>query len=259
LPSGDGLNKQIAAALFFIIGLTINSLGQKLKAQTLLGANARNALEYFDRVKEQRVRDFLKSIRPEKISIISKARILPLLRKEDIISPSAEAQARLIALTPILEYHERNSVIELKILQAPQATTVFLAGGAVLITEPALRILTQGELQAAVAHELAHEYFWNEYELARQHRQSQRMQELELRCDGIAVMTLIELGFNPECLITGITTLMRYNEQKGFDTSSDAYSSLDERIHFVRAVICLIETGDSRTHQMSSYRLLPPR
>ena len=43
-----------------------------------------------------------------------------------------------------------------------------MRGRFLLVSEEALEILTTEELQAATAHEMGHEYFWQEYELSRE-------------------------------------------------------------------------------------------
>src|SRR5215207_11063959 len=52
----------------------------------------------------------------------------------------------------------------------------------------ALALLNTRELQAAVAHEIGHEYVWPDYERAK------RIQELELMCDVRAIGILHHLG-----------------------------------------------------------------
>src|SRR4030095_6763519 len=96
---------------------------------------------------------------------------LAMLRKEDVVIPSAEGQAKLTALEPILKYHDRSSVIDPKVIRVGQAVVMFLAGAAVLISEEALDMLTADALQAVVAHHLGHESFWSEFEEARQNKQ----------------------------------------------------------------------------------------
>ena len=41
-----------------------------------------------------------------------------------------------------------------------------------------------------MAHELGHDYVWDEYEKARREHDNPRLQELELRCDGIAIIAM---------------------------------------------------------------------
>ena len=75
-----------------------------------------------------------------------------------------------------------------------------------------------------------------DYEDAKQHRAHTRVRELELVCDGIAVLTLRRLGLNPERLISAFEMLMVYNQDHRFDIDWTDYPSRDERRAFVHAV-----------------------
>jgi predicted Zn-dependent protease len=121
--------------------------------------------------------------------------------------------------------------------------TACLAGAAILITEPALEILTSEELQAVVAHELGHEYYWGEFEMARQHQRYLEIQELELRCDGIGIITLNRLGLNPESLRSAIVKLDKHNQQYGSINSAN-YVSSEERFRFIRSMIVMTRAGN---------------
>jgi hypothetical protein len=51
-----------------------------------------------------------------------------------------------------------------------------------------------------VAHEIGHEYVWQQYEAAKTRKDAKRLRELELICDAIAVATLTSLDIAPERL-----------------------------------------------------------
>jgi len=84
-----------------------------------------------------------------------------------------------------------------------------------LISRPALRLLSGVELRALVAHEIGHDYFWREFEETLAHGDRRGRQELELKCDGIALLTLLALGSDPALLIEGLGKLTRFNEMLG--------------------------------------------
>ncbi len=66
-----------------------------------------------------------------------------------------------------------------------------------------------------------------------------------MRCDGIAVITLTRLGLDPTRLISGMTKLIRFNEQKGTLLTGAFYTALDERVKFCRL---MIESVKDRAH-----------
>ena len=106
-----------------------------------------------------------------------------------------------------------------------------------LISREALRLLNADELVAIIAHELGHDYVWDDYEQARKHEDDHRLQELELRCDGIAVIAMARVAVGSEHL-SALTKLARHNHRLG--TSNEArYVPLEQRARFIRAMVVL--------------------
>ena len=59
----------------------------------------------------------------------------------------------------------------------------------------------------------------------------------ELRCDGIAVLTLISLGLDPARLADGIRKMTEFNEILGATAKADEYPPLQDRLRFARALL----------------------
>src|SRR2546428_13419962 len=135
-----------------------------------VSAEAVRAFQYAAPPRQRGWDDYLESIRPAAVSADGRARSLAMVRKEDLIEPSAERQAKLEALRPVLEYLQRDTVVEVKILRLRLAWAGLLGGAAVLVSEEAIDLLTAEELQAGVAPALAHEDFFAEDEGAPPHR-----------------------------------------------------------------------------------------
>ena len=103
---------------------------------------------------------------------------------------------------------------------------------------PALRAprnISAAELQALVAHEIGHDYFWRDFEAAFARSDKNGLQELELRCDGIAVLTLIALRFDPVTLTDGLRNLARLNNLIGATANADEYPPVRQRERFIKA------------------------
>ena len=131
--------------------------GQVHQTTVPLSGVTETAFTYFQQVEGHRFDEFLQRLRPTRLSPDAKERVLKILPQVDVVSASAGQQAKLHTLGPILRYHERESAIDVKVLRVGGATAAFLAGAAILITEPALEVLSSQELQATVAHELGHD------------------------------------------------------------------------------------------------------
>ena len=79
----------------------------------------------------------------------------------------------------------------------------------------ALRLLDADELQALLAHELGHEYVWSKYKRRTALGEATHVKELELVCDGIAIVMLRELRIDASRLITAIEKLTRLTSASG--------------------------------------------
>jgi hypothetical protein len=179
----------------------------------------------------------LESLRPTPISPDEKRRARSRLPPEGELQPTHDEAAKLANLQPVLIYHKRQDVFEAKVIDLPQAGIVLHARSILLISRPALRLLSATELQAAVAHEAGHEYFWTEFERLRDGRDARARQELELRCDAIAVLTLLELGLDPAHLTSAIRKVTRFNEMLGATIKPGDYPTATERGQFIRRIV----------------------
>jgi len=223
-------------------GLTLISLGQASQSKNVQGLIAAKSLSFFKQIDGRSFEDYLKNIRPKPLPPDLKAFVMARLPKGPEVKPSASGRIKLATLEPILNYHERSSAYEFKVGRIGKAYVAIYACAAILISEEALDLLTAEELQAIIAHELGHEYFWDEYQLSDQNKDYQKLQELELRCDGIAIITLSQLGLNPTNLISAIARLRKFNERAGtLEERAYAYPSFDERMKFNRTMIELVK------------------
>jgi hypothetical protein len=115
----------------------------------------------------------------------------------------------------------------------------------VLVSYPALRILSPVQLQAIVAHEIGHEYVWDAYEAARQKGNRRQLRALELFCDGIAMVTLARIRASQTALIDAIRFLVASNSLKGFASEDNSYPTLAERAWFARQIRKWLGDGHS--------------
>lgn len=243
-------------SMFALAGwLLVSAMFQSVNGQNAKAALSRSVaertLQYFEKRGKGDLEDYLKSIRPAGVSADLRARLVSSIRKEDIVLPSAQRQAKLDALPPILAYHDRAG-IEVKILRLGLAWAGMLEGAAVVISEEAVDLLTPEELQAVVAHELGHEYFAAEYEAARKDKQYDKVKEVELRCDALAIITMKSLGLNPNCLLSGVSRLTQFNEGRGVRNNPNLVTSLDERQRFCQAMMKLAEIRINKARETAS-------
>ena len=195
------------------------------------------AFRFFSALAAASVASGLESLRPAPIGSDEKRRALARLPPEGELQPTPDEAAKLSSLQRVLIYHKRQDVFEAKVIDLPQAGIVLYARSILLISRPALRLLSATELQAAVAHEAGHEYFWTEFEHLKDGRDGRPRQELELRCDAIAVLTLLELGLDPAELTSAVRKVTHFNEVLGATAKPGEYPTTSERAQFIRRIV----------------------
>ena len=176
-------------------------------------------------------------VTPETRQIVLKS--LPLKLKARALN--ARDRAKLAAVDPVLRAVQRDAVYEIRVIGVPSATIAIDGRAVLLISERALGVLDADQLRAAVAHEAAHEYVWEEWQRADKRDDWKRLRELELVCDGIAVVILQQLGLETSSLIQGFEKLTYRNLLwLGSPPNPSRYPTLAERREFAREVAAWI-------------------
>lgn len=208
------------------------------------------ALGFFTRHDRAGFAERLDSVRPLPVSPAERASVLAALPPEGDVRDLDEArQRKLVAMRRILELHGREEVYVVKVIEVPQAAMALHARAVVLVSEPALDLLDPEELEALVAHEVGHEYFWSEYFRARRDGDRSRLHTLELLCDGLAIVTLRRAGTDPGRLTSALEKVSRYNRDRfGAARNEEDYPAIGERRKFARRLVKWLgsPTGPSR-------------
>jgi len=181
---------------------------------------------------------WLQTGRPAPVSAEEKARILRSLPPSGEVTDLDVVQLmKLASVRRLLQKADRDSAHVVKVVDVPQAAIGLHARAVVLISETALALLTGEELQALTAHELGHEYVWDDYARAVQIKDANRIKNLELVCDAIAMVTLDRLALNPSRVISGIEKMSQFNRDR-FETAVNErnYPTVAERRAFARRI-----------------------
>jgi hypothetical protein len=141
---------------------------------------------------------------PKPISGAERDAVVAALPSGQDGTPGANQRAKVAALAPVLTLFDRQQTVIVKIVPLPWAAIAFHARCVLIIANSALDALTASELQAIAAHELAHEYLWQEYYAARSGGDVENLQRIELICDGIAIAALARLSVPAHVLPSGI-------------------------------------------------------
>ncbi len=214
----------------------INALTSDVRAQSRQSPVV-EALRFFDRLFDG-VGDPLGSLRPPRASAAERMRALWDL-EDLVVQPDARERMKLAALEPIFAYHERVGY-EIRVIDMPIAAVAQNRRAGVLFSPQALKLLSVHELQAAVAHEIGHEYFWSDYAALREHDDSFERQTLELKCDGVAVLTLLALGLDPADMYRAAEKLANFNKVPTNTWGENGYPYPRDRKRFVKTLEKLV-------------------
>ena len=213
------------------------------------------ALRYFASVPGGDFDGFLRQRRPARLAAALRAEVISSLPRQGELRPTARDAAKLDRIQPVLTFHGQQNDLDIRLVDTGgSAAIVLYARTVIVISREALDRLEPDELQAMVAHEVGHLYFSDEYDAALRRHGNSQLQELELRCDGISVVTLHRLGVSPDRLESAVTRLTLFNERRGRQAAPN-YVTLPERLRFIRAVAAVVaERASPRVQEPRSRR-----
>jgi hypothetical protein len=216
--------------------LSVSLAGGPAEARQRTEPASQRALAAFEQIRPGAGREYFDQLRPDPLPAHLRDQVIASLPPEGEVRPSAKEARKLAAIEPVLRYHQRQDVLQLKLITVGHAFVGLHARTVLLVSREALDLIDIPELQALVAHEVGHEYVWDEYQAAVAAADQDKVRELELRCDGVAVITLRDLGLDARPLVSAVKSLTRFNERVGAVASASSYSSLKDRVAFIETV-----------------------
>jgi len=219
--------KQITLAAIFALGLSTSIAGQTIKT-----TETERALARLGDLSPKAARRRLNEMRPPAYQP-GQFLINEIIKREELPVFSGEKVERLkAALQPVLAYHEREGKMPIYVLRSDQPKAFVACRAVLIITTKLMLITSEAELRGIVAHELAHEYFWEERDRAFNEKDESLLREIELFCDAVAAITLKEIGDDPACYAEALKRMTYVGIAAGNATRSQTrtHPSLDARL-----------------------------
>ena len=145
----------------------------------------------------------------------------------------------------LLQLHGRTRTSqqpELFLFENEIPTAQIWRGCVLLISTGLTAPLYDGELAGILAHELSHAYFEDEMAAAQRQRDERAMRIVELKCDGVAVVSLKLMGYNPTCYLTGLQRVQLITKRLGRSSSIlQSHPELGIRSQFSQRFINALE------------------
>jgi peptidase M48-like protein len=240
---GEAMFKQVALTAILIMAFTVTVAGQVTKnlatdsnangkrEESLGGAEAAKAIERLGDLSSAAIRERLKQMRipaylpgPMLINKIIELRELPIVKSKSVDRLKA-------VLQPVLDYHVHGRM-PIYVLRSDKPKAYLIERAVIIITTSMMDIAGDAEIRGIIAHELAHEYIWDELVQARRKKDWKLMRECELFCDAVAAFTLKEIGDDPASYgrILQRMALVGINSGIATKPKSDSHPSLDARL-----------------------------
>jgi Zn-dependent protease with chaperone function len=219
--------KQITLAAILAVGLST-----AIAAQTVKTTETDRALARLGDLAPDTVRRRLNEMRPPAYQPGSFL-LNEIIKRRELTVVSGERVERLKeSLQPVLAYHDRDGKLPIYVLRSEQPKAFVSCRAALIITTKLMLITSEAELRGIVAHELAHEYLWEERERAFEKKDESLLREIELFCDAVAAITLKEIGDDPAHFARALGRMTYIGIKAGNVTHSETktHPSLDARV-----------------------------
>jgi len=223
--------KQITVSAIFALGLST-----LIAAQTINPNETERALARLGDLTPVAVRNRLSELRPPAYQP-SPFLFKEIIKRQELTVISGKRVERLKeSLQPVLTYHKRDSKLSIYVVRSEQPKAFVSCRGALFITTKLMLITNEAELRGIVAHELAHEYFWEEHLRAFSEKNESLLREIELFCDAVAAITLKEIGDDPACYAEALKRMTYIGITAGNATRRETktHPSLDTRVKLIR-------------------------
>jgi hypothetical protein len=211
------------------------------------GAEAAKALGRLGELSPAALRERLKQMRPPAYlptpsleKRIVEAQGLPVVASQRVERLKA-------ALQSVLDYHGRGK-LPIYLSESKHPKVYLVARAVIIITTGLLYRATDEELRGVVAHELAHEYVWDEGVKAKTEKDEELMREIEFFCDAVAAFTLQEIGDDPASYARVLARLTMIRLTAGLSRAGedDTHPSLTARTKLNRFLCQRLDQGYER-------------
>lgn len=138
-----------------------------------------------------------------------------------------EIKAKLL---PVLKLYGRDNYTEIALFTAERPFLALYREFTLVISTGMLKILSDEELRATAAHELAHEVFIKEYEIALREGDFETLQTVEYKCDLMAVMVSMSLKEGNQSVVKGVKALRFWLTENNIEVvAKDSHPEPDAR------------------------------
>jgi Zn-dependent protease with chaperone function len=189
---------------------------------------------------------------PEAVSQADKAilmRDLPLVADTNRVEGQHQLDRLYARLEPVLKLYGRYGVVDLIVFRNSQPIVYSKPGVVLVISTEVLKIVGNDDaaLAGIVAHELAHEYVALQMLDAIRSRDLSKIRELELFCDAVAVVVLLDLGLDPTHYAKALQRIATHSQAATIlNDGSNSHPEIEARMKVITDISALTQKSNAR-------------
>src|SRR6185369_8395063 len=183
--------------------------------------------------------EYMDRLRPNALTLdekkILKAYGFALINKDTEINDPALLSQLYRETQRVLEFHHRAGIVEYLLFKNRDPVLMTKAGAFIAISNRAMKIAKDDEaLSGIIAHELSHEYFAMQYLQARNARDNETLRIIELMCDALCTITMLQLNMNPASYSRALEKIIRNSKaSEQLNDGTREMPSLEARLHVI--------------------------
>jgi hypothetical protein len=184
----------------------------------------------------------LAAMRPEAVSQTDKSllmRELPLVNAHNRVEDGRQLVRLYARVETTLELYQRHGILDLVIFRDSRPIVYCKPGVVLVISTEVLKIVGSDDaaLIGLVAHELAHEYVAMQMLSALRSGDLSRIRELELFCDAVATVVLLNLGLDPAHYARVLRRIATHSQAAAaLNDGSDSHPAIAARLKVISDV-----------------------
>lgn len=183
--------------------------------------------------------------RPEPVSRSDKAQLmsgLPLVNATNRVKDRRQLDGLRSRLQPTLNFYARSGVVDLILFRDPRPIVYSKPGVVVVISTEVMKIVGNDDaaLVGIIAHELAHEYVALQMLRALESGDLTKIRELELFCDAMAVVVLLNLRQDTTRYARALQRIATHSPASAqLNNGSSTHPTIDARLKVISDISAL--------------------
>jgi Zn-dependent protease with chaperone function len=195
--------------------------------------------------------------RPPPVSPANKSKLmrnLPLVTARNRVEDQRELDGLHSRLQRTLNFYARSGVVDLILFRDSRPIVYSKPGVVVVISNEVMKIVGDDDaaLVGIIAHELAHEYVALQMLRALQSGDLTKIRELELFCDAVAVVALLNLGLDPRSYARALQRIATHSQASAqLNNGSRSHPAIEARLKVISDISALPNLHSDRSAGLS--------